>query len=37
MNPYKFTTDEIRMALNIMIEAYKCAKKNSALWDKLKE
>ncbi len=37
MNPYKFTIDEIRMALNIMIEAYKCAKKNPTLWDKLKE
>lgn len=35
-NTHEFTSDEVRIAINIMLEIFKCAKKNDLLWSMIK-
>ena len=36
MNTHEFTADEVRIAMNMMLEAFRCAKQNSDLWNRIK-
>ncbi len=33
---HEFTSDEVRISINMMLEAFKCAKKNDELWTMIK-
>ena len=36
MNTHEFTADEVRIAMNMMLEAFRCAKQNPDLWKRIK-
>ena len=36
MNTHEFTADEVRIAMNMMLEAFRCAKQNPNLWQRIK-